>query len=408
MAESAETKETAFRRWLVEEGSQSQTTRGFVALMCRGLVDYGVPLDRVLVSVRTIHPQIMATGYFWNAGRDVIEVDRGYDILNAPEYINSPFRLIHSGAEMVRRRVLGPKPKLDMPLMRELASDGFTDYLALAFVTSDGTRNAISFSTKSAAGFDDGRIAFLQTLMPIASLVLDRQSGQRIAQTLLDTYVGHNAGERILRGEIRRGQGRRIQSVIWYGDLRNFTAMSDSLPTDAVIGTLNDYFDLMASAVQRHGGQVLKFIGDGLLAIFEVGDAAFRNYACRQALDAAMEVEVGIEALNETRRPEGKPLLDFGLGLHIGELVYGNIGSVDRLDFTVIGPAVNLTARLEALSVHLGVTVVMSKDFADAASVYYRLASIGHHELRGVREPQEVFTLPRDVERRAALSAAGA
>ncbi len=232
MADSIKIREARFRDRLVEEGSRAQTTRAFVGLLCQGLVDHGIPVDRALVSVRTIHPQVMATGYLWNAGHEVIAVDRGYDIVNAAEYLNSPFRMIHDGEDIVRRSLAGPDAVLDMPLMRDLATEGFTDYIGIAYVMSDGTRNAISFSTKSADGFRDDQIAFLRTLMPIVSVVLDRQSVQRIAQTLLDTYVGHHAGERILRGEIRRGQGQRIQAVIWYGDLRNFTAMSDSLPTD--------------------------------------------------------------------------------------------------------------------------------------------------------------------------------
>lgn len=407
MAEGRESAETGFRRWLITDGGKSIRTADFVGMLCRGLVDQGVPVDRVLVSVQTIHPQILATAYLWNAGHDVVGVDRGHDIANDREYLNSPFRCIHDGADELRARLVGEGADLSLSVPRQLASEGYSDYLALAFVMSDGTRNAISFASKSPGGFSDDDIAFLKTLMPIVSIIVERQSSQRIAQTLLDTYVGHHAGERILNGEIRRGMGQKIHAVIWYGDLRNFTAMSDTRPTEEVIGSLNDYFELMASAVHRHGGQVLKFIGDGILAMFNVGDAAFRHYACRQALDAAMEVEDAIDALNLERDRQGLPPLDFGLGLHIGELVYGNIGSVDRLDYTVIGPAVNLTARLEALSTELGVALVISKDFADTAAVYQPLSSLGRHVLRGVREPQEVFTLPRDVEKRDAAAMRG-
>ncbi len=408
MSESGDIKDASFRQWLVVEGGRTVTTRAFLATLAEGLVAHGLPVDRMLLSVRTIHPQILATGYLWNAGHDVVEVDRSYDILNAPEYLDSPFRMIHEGAARVRRRLTGPNACIDMPLMTELVREGFTDYVGLQFVMSDGTRDAISMATRHPDGFTDEQIDFLQTLTPIISLIVDRQSGERTARTLLDTYVGHNAGERILKGEIRRGMGQRIQAVIWYGDLRNFTAMSDSLPTDEVIATLDEYFELMTSAVHSHGGQVLKYIGDGILAIFEIGDAAFRHYACRQALAAATEVEEGIAALNRVRDTEGKPPLDFGLGLHVGELVYGNIGSLDRLDFTVIGPAVNLTSRLEALSSQLGVTILTSREFADTASTYQPFVSLGLHELRGVREPQEVFTLPRHAARRANVRCAEA
>jgi adenylate cyclase len=210
---------------------------------------------------------------------------------------------------------------------------------------------------------------------------------------LLYTYVGHQAGERILKGEIRRGAGQAIQAVIWYGDLRGFTAMSDSRPTEEVIEALNSYFDCMASAIHRHGGQVLKFIGDGMLAIFPLVDAAFRQYAARQALQAALEVKTAMAKVNEARVLRRLSPLQYGLGLHIGELVWGNIGAVDRLDFTAIGPSVNLTARLEELSANLSVPIIMSAEFADAASEYLEAESLGDHTLRGLPEPVEVFTV---------------
>lgn len=393
MARLRERDKKALRRWMWGEARSYRTTRDLFEELCRRLVAMGVPIERSLLSVRTIHPQILATGYLWSSGRDVIAVDRGYDIFKDEAYLNSPFRLIHQGEDELRRRIVDPETPRDLPVVEDMRREGFTDYVAFAIDFTDGTRNAISFSTKARNGLSDEHLDFIREILPLFALLIEIQAERRVATVLLDTYVGHQAGERILKGEIRRGAGQAIQAVIWYGDLRGFTAMSDSRPTEEVIDALNSYFDSMASAVHRHGGQVLKFIGDGMLAIFPLVDAAFRQYAARQALQAALEVKTGLAKINEERARDRLPALHYGLGLHIGELVWGNIGAVDRLDFTAIGPSVNLTARLEELSANLGVPIVMSGEFADAASEYLEAESLGEHSLRGLEKPVEVFTV---------------
>ncbi|MEQ8700022.1 MAG: adenylate/guanylate cyclase domain-containing protein [Bauldia litoralis] len=393
MARLKERDKRSLRRWMWGEARTYRTTRELFQELCRRLVAMGIPIERSLLSVRTIHPQIMATGYLWAAGRDVIAVDRGHDILNDDAYLNSPFKQLHEGREELRRRIADPDSPRDMAVVEDMRREGFTDYIAFTIHFTDGTRNAVSFGTKARLSFSDEHLDFLREILPLFALLIEIQAERRIATVLLDTYVGHQAGERILKGEIRRGAGQSIQAVIWYGDMRGFTAMSNSRPTEEVIDALNSYFDCMASAVHRHGGQVLKFIGDGMLAIFPLVDAAFRQYAARQALQAALEVKTGMDTVNETRRARQLPALQYGLGLHIGELIWGNIGAVDRLDFTAIGPSVNLTARLEELSASLHVPIVMSADFADAASDYLAAESLGEHSLRGLADPVEVFTV---------------
>jgi adenylate cyclase len=393
MARLRERDKRALRRWMWGEARGYRTTRELFQELCRRLVALGIPIERSLLSVRTIHPQILATGYLWAAGRDVIAVDRGYDIFKDEAYLNSPFRLIHQGEEELRRRIIDPETPRDLPVVEDMRREGFTDYAAFAIHFTDGTRNAISFGTKARNGLSDEHLDFIREILPLFALLIEIQAERRVAAALLDTYVGHQAGERILKGEIRRGAGQPIQAVIWYGDLRGFTAMSDTRPTEEVIEALNSYFDCMASAIHRHGGQVLKFIGDGILAIFPLVDAAFRHYAARQALQAALEVKTGMIAINEAREARRLPALYYGLGLHIGELVWGNIGAVDRLDFTAIGPSVNLTARLEELSASLRVPIVMSREFASAAEEYLPAESLGEHPLRGLSEPVEVFTV---------------
>lgn len=388
----------ALNEWLLGEGRRFDRTRRFFPAFMDQLLALGVPVRRVLLSLRTIHPQVVVTGYIWRDGQ-VVVMDRGFDILDSDQYLKSPIKLVHDGAEMLRYRLTGKLPPNveEMEVIGEFRELGMTDYVAFALQFSDGTRNAFTLATDAPDGFSDADIALLKEIRSVLSLILEVQSERRIAAALLDTYVGNQAGQRILSGDIQRGTGQAINAVIWYGDLRGFTEMSETLSTDEVIGTLNDYFDCMTNAIHSHGGQVLKFIGDGILAIFPLGDAAFLHYAARQALDAAVEVERGIEAQNVVREQKGLPEMRFGLSLHVGEVIYGNIGSVDRLDFTAIGPAVNLAARLEPLSSELGVPIVMSRRFAEVAGTSRAVSSLGLYMLRGVREPVEVFTLTEDL-----------
>ncbi len=404
MARLRERDKKSLRRWMWGEARSFRTTRELFQELCNRLVAMGVPIERSLLSVRTIHPQILATGYLWAAGREVIAVDRGYDIFKDEAYLNSPFRMIHQGEDELRRRIIDPDTPRDLPVVEDMRREGFTDYVAFAIDFTDGTRNAISFGSKARNGLSDEHLDFIREILPLFALLIEIQAERRVATALLDTYVGHQAGERILKGEIHRGIGQPIQAVIWYGDLRGFTAMSDTRPTEEVIEALNSYFDSMASAIHRHGGQVLKFIGDGILAIFPLVDAAFRQYAARQALQAALEAKTGMIEINKARATRRLPPLHYGLGLHIGELVWGNIGAVDRLDFTAIGPSVNLTARLEELSATLGVPIVMSREFAQAAEEYLPAELLGEHHLRGLSEPVEVFTVGPEALENACLS----
>jgi adenylate cyclase len=225
-------------------------------------------------------------------------------------------------------------------------------------------------------------------------MVFEIHWGRRIAEAVLDTYVGRLASGRILAGSIERGQGERIDAVIWFADLRGFTALSDLRPTEDVIVALNQFFDALGGAIESHDGQILKFMGDGLLAIFPVEDVSFRHYACRRALEAALAAHAAVEKLNAERAAEGAPVLRFNVALHVGVVVYGNIGSATRLDFTCIGPAVNLTVRIEALAAKLAAPVVMSAAFAKVVrESHAAVVSLGKHPVKGLMAPPEVFTL---------------
>lgn len=377
--------------WLLNEGRFLPRSRDIISALCDRLVESGVPLRRALFSIRTIHPQILTMGYQWLHGNQAAERELGYDMMNDPAYLRSPLKVIHDGAGGLRRRLDDPAVDDEFPILGELRRQGYTDYVAMPLWFSDGSINTCTFATDVAEGFGVEDLSLIYELLTPLALCLEVQASRQIAVTLLDTYVGHQAGERVLGGHIRRGSVETIHAVLCYADLRGFTAMSDALPREALVAMLNDYFERMVSAIHDHGGQVLKFMGDGLFAIFPLGDVAFRHYVCRQALHAARRAVADIDTLNEIREGAGQAPIRFGLALHVGDVAYGNIGGLDRLDFTAIGPSVNLTARLEKLSGELEVPIVLSEEFARTAPG--PLVPLGRHLLRGVAEPQVVYTV---------------
>ena len=346
--------------WLLAEGRHIPRTRDLVGALCQRLIAAGMPLWRIVLSVRTIHPQILSTVYYWVRDADSVVINRGHDIVTDPIYLNSPFKVIHDGAGALRRRLADRTPPLDFPVLEELRAQGGTDYVAMPIVFSDGTVNAVSWASDARGGFRVEDLKRIDALLPILALILEVQSQRRTALSLLDTYLGHRVGQRILGGEVQRGSGQTIHAVIWSSDLRGFTRLSHSLPLEELIAMLNDYFERMVAAIHAHGGEVLKFIGDGLLAIFPLGDAAFQLYVARTALNAAAAAERAVDELNRERQAAGKPTIRYGVALHIGDFMFGNIGAPDRLDFTAVGPAVNLTARLEALTIQLDRRLLVS------------------------------------------------
>ncbi|MDH3235346.1 MAG: adenylate/guanylate cyclase domain-containing protein [Alphaproteobacteria bacterium] len=381
-------------QWLLDDARHLKRSRDVIEQLCERLVAVGVPLMRVMINVRTIHPQILSTGYRWNRGEPAVALNRGHDLIADPMYLESPFKVIHDGAGGIRRRLLDPDVALDFPVLEQIKAEGATDYLVVPLVFSDGTVNAASFAADGPDGFTTDQLSLIYDVLPILSLILEVQSSHRTARSLLDTYIGHHAGERVLKGQIQRGSGETIHAVVAYSDLRGFTAMTAAKPRDEIIAILNDYFECVIGAVHAHGGQVLKLIGDGMLAIFPLGDTAFRPYVCRSALDAAVDAARAVAALNKTRKAAGKPPIRFGFALHMGDVMYGNIGSANRLDFTAIGAAVNCAARVEELSAQLGETIVVTEPVAQASG--RALTPLGSHRLRGLVAPLPLFTVPHD------------
>jgi adenylate cyclase len=302
--------------------------------------------------------------------------------------------MLQSGASLLRRR-LGPDTTEEFSLLPEWHSAGVTDYVAVLtrFAPEGviGEMDALysSWGTKAATGFDDDQIAALERVVPYLALAIKSVSLVGMTRTLMETYLGRDAGQKVLRGRIVRGIAERIDAVVWFSDLRGFTRITDTEP-EQVISLLNDYSDVIVSTIQEHGGDVLKLIGDGTLAIFT---AANRTDACGAALAAAIAARQGVAELNKRRSAEQKPTTDMYLGLHVGEVFYGNVGSRERLDFTVLGPAVNEASRIAAMCRSVDQPILLSAAFADVGEMKHRLLSVGRYALRGVSRPRELFTI---------------
>lgn len=349
----------------------------------------GVALCRSTLGLELLHPEERGTQFVWTGAGSHIFRNLRADVAKSGSYLNSPVRVVDETGSFFRKRLDGPIK--DIPFLEELRSKGASDYVIFPLPFQDRSRTCIaSFATKSDGGFSDNQIRKLELASIMLSPYAERFVLRRIAVDLLDTYVGHRSGERIFSGEIQRGATELIEAATLMIDLRHFTRFSDEHPIITVVSTLNAFFEEIVVAVENHGGEVLKFIGDGLLAIFP-GEPSKVTPACQKALAAAREALDRLHHLNHSRREEGEPPLTIGLALHVGEVAYGNIGGRLRLDFTAIGPAVNHTSRLLELAKRLDVTTAVSASFERACGA--TLPSLGFHELRDVDDDQLIFSI---------------
>jgi adenylate cyclase len=397
--------------WAVREGLRGADAYHLFDGFCQRLVIDGTQLWRAHVAMETLHPQWSGYGYTWRRDLNAIEPEQyAHGSFEDDVWLTSPLnhliQMAYNGAPnpSMRRRLEAGAEERDFPVLEEFFSQGGTDYVAHLFVYGDGTGRdrsqgtgiVYSFATDREGGFSDDDLTLLQATLPGLSLAMKAHAGHVIASGLLGTYLGEDAGQRVHAGSIMRGSVDKLRAVIWYADIRGFTPISDAAPGPVVVELLNDVFEILTAALRLHGGQVLKFIGDGMLAVFSF-DEHDRAETCRHALDAAIEAMRNIEEMNKARAASGAPVASIDLALHLGEVLYGNVGATDRLDFTVIGPAVNEVARIEALCEPLGRSVLVSPEFvAAAADANGSLTSLGRHALRGVRESKEIFALELD------------
>jgi adenylate cyclase len=380
--------------WLTNGTRDQRFIDNIFAEMCIRLQQAGIPLKRATLHVQIQHPQWLGARIMWSDGMREAEIGRvDFDVRGRSEYIGSPANEMQDGATEVRENLEGDAALgRKHALYDEMRARGLTDYVAWPLYHTLGKRHLITFATDRRGGFDDAHIAALKKLLPVLALVSEIRIKNRLARTLLETYVGSHAGELILAGATRRGTGTTVRAAIMICDLRDFTKISDNWPRDDVIDLLNDYFDAMSDPIARHGGEILKFIGDGLLAIFPLS----QPHACANLLRAVAEARQAMAALNERNKDTGRAPLNYGIGVHVGDVMYGNIGSSSRLDFTVIGPAVNMASRLEALTKQIGKPVLLSRDFAELVAPEFELERVGQHAVRGFSDPIELFAFQPD------------
>jgi adenylate cyclase len=396
----------ALGRWITEAGLAGLGETAMLEEFCRRAVEAGLPLARAGLIIDTLHPVYEGRVFRWSQDTPPEQIEYGPSNEGevAESWRQSPFYwLIETGGSQLRRRLVAGEPA-DFPAIAGQQADGMTDYLArITRFAAPGVIGEMDcaysyWATDHPHGFDDDQIAALDTLLPTLVLAVKCVSLARIAGTLVETYLGRDAGRRVLGGLIRRGVAEKIAAVSWFSDLREFTRITDQAEPRQVIPFLNDYAEIVISAIHDHGGDVLKLIGDGTLAIFagEQGEAT----ACRQALAAETALRKRLAALNRRRAADGLPTTAVYIGLHVGEVFYGNIGSKDRLDFTVVGPAVNETSRIAAMCRSAERDVLVSAAFMAAAepATRARLVSVGRYALRGVERPQELFTVDPDID----------
>ncbi|MGB9389848.1 MAG: adenylate/guanylate cyclase domain-containing protein [Xanthobacteraceae bacterium] len=376
-------------QWLVHGARNAPLSHEVLTELCQRLVAAGLPLWRVMVFVRTLHPEIVGRRFVWHPETGTEVTDGSFELLERRSFIESPMMHVAKTGESFRRRLADPDCIMDYGILHELRAEGVTDYFVAPLHFSGGDVHFSSWSTRQPGGFTDAEIEAIEAIIPPLARIGEIRAWYRVASNLLTTYIGKNAGERVLAGHIRRGDTEAIHAAIWLSDMRGFTVLADTLPPQNLVDLLNRYFDCQVPAIEQHGGEVLKFMGDGLLAIFPIGAEGDFPAICASALAAGRAARDNIAALDAA---EDGPALRFGLALHLGDVLFGNIGSGNRLDFTAIGPAVNLAARLEKLAGRLGRTILASEDFVDYCGDD-GLQPVGRFAVAGFAAEQMVFGL---------------
>jgi adenylate cyclase len=374
--------------WLVDGARSGTRSEDVLGELCEQMVRAGIPLWRVAVFVTTLHPDVMGRRFTWQPGAAVETMDAHFAIMETDDYRISPVVAVLTSRESLRRRFIEPDCPDDFDILRELKRNGATDYIAHPLLFTDGTIHVATWSTREPGGFSPEHVRRIEAIVAPLARVAEIRAWRRTAGNLLGTYVGPKTAERVLAGKVRRGHVESLRAAIWLSDMRGFTALSGKMPPDALVDLLNQYFDCQVPAIHAHGGEVLKFMGDGLLAIFPIASDAEADGVCQTALEAALEGRAAIDALDLAGHASATR---FGLALHVGDVMYGNIGSGNRLDFTCIGPAVNLAARLEKLAAKLQRTIVASADFVRHTPGKWE--DLGCHAVPGFDEMPAVFGL---------------
>ena len=380
--------------WLFETGLEFQDSTEFVGALARTMLAAGAPVDRLLITILTLNPEIVATSNSWSSDTDrVTAFNAERQVRESERYIGSPMQQLLETEKRVRQR-LDRLPPDAHRAYTELEEEGYVDYLGLPVSFGDILGSVVIVNSKRPDGFSAHDIEQFRRVRKYLAPILEVFSLKYLARSVLDTYVGKRTGAKVLSGMIKRGDADIINAALWFSDLRDFTRWTETLPADQLLEMLNTYFEFVSAAVNARGGEILRFIGDAMLIVFPIGPDMCDKTAANAAIDAARDARYSLATLNHRRRRRGQPEIEFGVGLNIGEVIYGNVGAPDRLDFTVMGPVVNRTARFEALTKQLGRNILFSANFA--ALLDEDVISLGHQVIKGVDEPVEVFTLAQD------------
>jgi adenylate cyclase len=396
--------------WLADAGLRNMPLEDMVDGFGRRLNDAGLGIERMFVGMNTLHPMVRARSLIWDvAGGVTKHFEFAHSEIDSAELQQSPFAaMLRDGVAEQRYRFDVPEKVPELPVFDELRQVGMTEWMGWVQPFGElspqiggptevehAERSWLVFSatTDQPGGYRDADVAILRQVLPVFAVAVKATTQRAISQGLLAAYLGNDPASRVFSGTVLRGEVQSLEAVVFFTDLQGFTALADTMPGKELIALLDDYFGCMVQPVVQRDGEVLKFMGDGMLAAFAV-IVGERAEVCAAALEAAEEVLALVDALNTARRRAGKPAAGLDISLHIGRVLYGNVGSDQRLDFTVIGPAVNEASRIEKLCEPLGRPLLMSQAFAEAAtSCRSRLVSLGRHRLRGVREETELFGL---------------
>jgi adenylate cyclase len=383
----------ALRDWMLQETHQERYIDNILVELCERLSKAGIPIGRATLHFRINNPQWLGARIEWVPGlREARIATFEYGAEQTPEFLSSPMFELTAGAEEVRQDLRVDNPLRQYRLFEELRSEGLTDYVAWPLQHTLQKRHVVTFASGAPEGFSDAHIAVLHGLVPLLALVSEVRIKNALARTLLQTYVGPHASEEILAGATTRGSGVTLSAAVLIFDIRGFTAITNAWPRDDVIGLLNSYFDAIADPIDRNGGEILKFMGDGLLAVFPLE----KEHAVENTFKAVIEAHAAMSVLNDLNAAGGRPPVECGIGVHVGDVMYGNIGSKRRLDFTVIGPAVNIASRLETLTKTVHRPVLLSEDFVVMGHLESFVEPLGAYELKGLNEPMNVFALKLD------------
>ena len=380
--------------WLAIEGRRIADPEALLTGLAGRLDAASAGIDRLSFSVVTLNPLLIAWNCLWRRGQGTSIFRGSHGAQNSDAYIGSPLQFVREQQRVFRRRIESLDEERDHRFLHEMRAAGMTDYAALPMVFGTGTVNVLTVATMSAPGFDDASLERIEALANLLAPLVEIIEARRMALGLLDAFIGPRISERILHGQVKRGDGDRIEAAFWYSDLRGFTELSEALPAADLLHLLNDYFENCAAAAAVRGGEILQFIGDAILIVFEIKRPQDEARVCEGALDAAIDAFDSIAVVNHRRRHGGLPQIEFGLGLHLGAVTHANVGAPNRLAFNVVGPAVNKTARIQALTKEAGVPLLLSEEFA--TRIKRPLRSLGRFNLRGASGAHEVFAVEEE------------